>query len=117
MKRTSRTLIIAAAVSGLMSGAVLQQTQADPTNAAPGKIAPIKKAPKIHDCAGQNDCKGIGGCKTESHACKFKNSCKGKGGCDITAKDIKAWEKKQKEDAAKAAAKPTTPVSPKPAGQ
>jgi len=115
MKRTSRTLMMAAAMTGLISGAALQQSQGDPTNAVPekaaptnavpGKVAPLKKAPKVHDCAGQNDCKGIGGCKTETHDCKFKNACKGKGGCDITDKDIKAWEKKQKEDTAKAAIK------------
>jgi len=109
MKKSSRYLMAAAALSGLISGAALQQALADPaaTNAlassvSPGKVAPVKKAPKVHDCAGQNDCKGIGGCKTESHSCKFKNACKGKGGCDVTEKDIKAWEKKQKEEAAKA---------------
>jgi hypothetical protein len=116
MKRTSRTLMMAAAMSGLISGAVIQQGQGDPTNAAPGKVAPVKKAPKVHDCAGQNDCKGIGGCKTEAHECKFKNSCKGKGGCEIADKDVKAWEKQQKEDAAKAAAKEPAGDTAKPAG-
>jgi hypothetical protein len=116
MKRTSRTFIVAAAMSGLLSGAVIQQSYGDSTNVIPGKVAPVKKVPKAHDCAGQNDCKGIGGCKTEAHTCKFKNSCKGKGGCEITAKDIKAWEKKQKEDAAKAAAKDPARATPKPAG-
>jgi hypothetical protein len=109
MKRTPRTLLMAAAVSGLVSGAAIQQGRGDPTNAvAPGKVAPLKKIPKVHDCAGQNDCKALGGCKTEAHSCKFKNACKGKGGCELTAKDIKAWEKKQKEEADKAAAK--TPI-------
>ncbi len=32
-------------------------------------------------CAGKNDCKGLGGCKTNDNACMGKNSCKGKGGC------------------------------------
>jgi len=32
-------------------------------------------------CAGKNDCKGLGGCKTNNNACMGKNSCKGKGGC------------------------------------
>jgi len=115
---------MAAAVSGLISGAVIQQGQGDPTNAAsgsvaptnalPGKVAMAKKAPKVHGCAGLNECKGLGGC--ESAALKFKNSCKGKGGCEITQKDIKAWEKKQKEDAAKAAAKDPATATPKPAG-
>jgi hypothetical protein len=99
MKKTSRK-ILAAAIAGLLSGAALQQSHADPaTNGLPGKVAPVKKAPKVHDCAGLNDCKGIGGCKTDAHDCKFKNACKGKGGCEISEKDIKDWEKKQKEKA------------------
>jgi hypothetical protein len=98
MKNSSRKILTAAAVAGLLSGAALQQGRADPTtNGVPGKVAPANKVPKVHDCAGQNDCKGIGGCKTDAHDCKFKNDCKGKGGCEITAKDIKTWEKKQKE--------------------
>ncbi len=101
MKRTTRTLITAAAITGLLSGAAVNRGYArdDSTNtpAAPGKEAPAKKTPKVQGCAGQNDCKGIGGCKTDDHVCKFKNSCKGKGGCSITEKDIKNWEKAQKE--------------------
>src|SRR5271155_5063716 len=113
MKNSSRKILAVAAFAGLLSGAAIQQGRADTqTNAIPGKVAPVKKIPKVHDCAGQNDCKGIGGCKTEAHTCKFKNSCKGEGGCDITAKDIKAWEKKQKEDAAKAAAKEPAKATP-----
>jgi hypothetical protein len=104
MKNSSRKILAAAAVTGLLSGAALHQSRADSatntassTNAAAGKVAPIKKAPKVHDCAGQNDCKGIGGCKTDAHDCKFKNSCKGKGGCEISKKDIEKWDKLQKE--------------------
>jgi hypothetical protein len=102
MKRTSRTLMMAAAMTGLISGAAMQQGCSDTNNAnntapapAPGKVADVKKAPTAHGCSGQNDCKGIGGCKTDAHACKFTNSCKGKGGCEITEKDISAWQKKQ----------------------
>ena len=51
------------------------------TPQAPGKVAPAKKAPKIQDCSGTNDCKGLGGCKTDSHSCKGQNDCKGQGGC------------------------------------
>lgn len=106
MKNSSRKILAAAAFAGLLSGAAIQQGRADSqTNAAPGKVAPVKKEPKVHDCAGQNDCKGIGGCKTADHDCKFKNACKGKGGCEITKADIKTWEKKQKE---KEAAKPAS---------
>lgn len=86
-------------MAGLLSGAAIEHVRADSTatNSLPGKVVPAKKAPKVHDCSGQNDCKGIGGCKTSDHDCKFKNACKGKGGCEVTAKDIKTWEKKQKE--------------------
>lgn len=105
MKNSSRNILAAAAVAGLLSGVALQQGRADPpTNNVPGKVVPEKKVPKVHGCAGQNDCKAIGGCKTDAHDCKFKNACKGKGGCEITAKDIEVWEKTQKE---KAAPKPT----------
>jgi len=105
MNNSSRKILAAAAFAGLLSGAAIQQGRADSsTNAAPGKVAPAKKTPKVHDCAGQNDCKGIGGCKTSDHDCKFKNACKGKGGCEVTKKDIKVWEKKQKE-----AEKPASP--------
>lgn len=102
MKRTTRTLISTVAISGLLSGAAVHQAQArdagsNTTNSAtaPGKQA--KKVPKVHDCSGQNDCKGLGGCKTDVHGCKFKNDCKGKGGCSLTKDDIKKWEKMQKE--------------------
>jgi hypothetical protein len=105
MKNTSRKVLAAAAMAGLLSGASVRQSYADgtntatSTNTAPGKAAPAKKMPKVQDCAGMNDCKGLGGCKTSDHECKFKNACKGKGGCEITKKDIKDWEKKQKEAA------------------
>jgi hypothetical protein len=35
-------------------------------------------------CNGQNDCKGLGGCKTGSNECKGMNECKGKGGCALS---------------------------------
>jgi hypothetical protein len=108
MKSNSRKVLVAAAIAGLLNGVVLQHgraygTNAPPsTNAAPhkaslGKASAPKKMPKLQGCAGENDCKGLGGCKTTDHDCKFKNSCKGKGGCEITAQDIKDWQKKQKE--------------------
>ena len=99
MKKSTRTIITSAAIAGLLSGVAVNRSIArdDATNTAPGKVAPAKKAPTVHDCSGQNDCKGIGGCKTDAHACKFKNDCKGKGGCSLTDKDIKNWEKMQKQ--------------------
>ena len=32
-------------------------------------------------CAGRNDCKGKGNCKTALNACKGQNPCKAHGGC------------------------------------
>jgi hypothetical protein len=106
MKNTSRKVLVTAAVAGLLSGFALQQSRADgtntppSTNTVPGKAATGSKMPKEQSCAGQNDCKGLGGCSSGDHGCKFKNSCKGKGGCEITAKDIKDWQQKHKEQAA-----------------
>ena len=105
MKRTTRTLIATVAITGLLSGAAINQASArdDSGNqgsvTAPGKAA--AKKPKVQSCAGENDCKGLGGCKTADHSCKFLNDCKGKGGCAITKADIKKWEKMQKEKAKK----------------
>jgi len=102
MKKSTRNIITTAAIAGLLSGAAVNQGFArddSSTNTAPGKVAPAAKTPTVHDCSGQNDCKGIGGCKTDAHSCKFKNDCKGKGGCSITEKDIKTWEKMQKSKA------------------
>jgi hypothetical protein len=105
MKNSSRRFLAAAAMAGLLSGTAVRQAWADgtnvvaSTNTAPGKVAPIKKTPKVHDCSGVNDCKGLGGCKTTVNECKFKNACKGKGGCELTKEDIKTWEKAQKKAA------------------
>lgn len=118
MKNNSRKVLVAAALAGLLNGVALQHALGDGANpppstnaiagkAGPGKAVAAKKMPKLQGCAGENDCKGLGGCKTADHSCKFKNSCKGKGGCEITAQDIKDWQKKQKEQAKdKAPAKP-----------
>ena len=84
-----KTLMLTAAISGLLGGASAATTQG---SAAPNsqksfgaektKIAGLNFADKgKHDCAGKNDCKGQGGCKTGDNGCKGKNSCKGKGGC------------------------------------
>lgn len=97
MKNSSRKVLAAAALAGLLNGTALLPVHGASTNAVPGAAASAKKMPKVHGCAGDNDCKGLGGCKTSDHDCKFKNACKGKGGCEITQKDIKAWQQKQKE--------------------
>jgi len=64
---------------------------------------------ELHDCAGKNICKGLGGCKITSeklqglarergidpadagdpHGCKGLNECKGLGGCSVDATKLK----------------------------
>ncbi len=63
---------------------------------------------EIHDCAGKNACKGVGGCAVtedqlkklaeaagmdmsaagEAHDCAGKNACKGLGGCAVDEKKL-----------------------------
>jgi hypothetical protein len=89
MKHSMKTAMVAAAVSGLLSGAtVMHAAISSSSGTAPilkaGKASfsgsTLDKAPK-HSCKGKNDCKGQGGCKSSDNGCKGKNSCKGKGGC------------------------------------
>jgi hypothetical protein len=89
MKQSLKTMMVAAAVSGLLSGATAMHASVNSTSGT----APILKAGKLsfagvdfakpptHSCNGKNDCKGQGGCKSSDNGCKQKNSCKGKGGC------------------------------------
>ena len=89
MKQSIKTAMVAAAVSGLLSGATAMHAAVTSSSG----VAPILKAGKAsfsgltqaqtakHSCKGKNDCKGQGGCKSSDNGCKGKNSCKGKGGC------------------------------------
>jgi len=96
MNSSIKSLLLAAAGSGLMSGAAAAQPVAAPTQngtvtPASGKLAsgtlamatqntlPTKS--EKHSCKGKNACKGQGGCSTGDMGCKGKNTCKGKGGC------------------------------------
>jgi hypothetical protein len=83
MSRTQRTFLVAAAITGLMTGVAVKTYAADTTT--PGTNAPSGDMGK-HDCKGKNSCKGQGGCKggSDSNSCKGQNSCKGKGGCKGT---------------------------------
>ena len=89
MKQSLKTMMVAAAVSGLLSGVTAMHASVLSTSGT----APILKAGKLsfsgvnldapakHSCKGKNDCKGTGGCKSSDNGCSGKNSCKGKGGC------------------------------------
>src|SRR5262249_10650085 len=71
------------------TGAPAATPAATPTPPIPPKPKHMSKKHKKgmdkqmakHGCAGKNDCKGQGGCKTSDGGCAGKNSCKGKGGC------------------------------------
>ncbi len=87
-KKTVKSLLMTAAVSGLMTGgAITLNAQTAPsssqTSVSSSSIASLLQADdkSKHACKGQNDCKGQGGCKAGDNGCKGKNSCKGKGGC------------------------------------
>jgi hypothetical protein len=96
MKNSLKTMMITAAVSGLLGGttAKLQAAQTMPApegtikasagKANTGKVSYSKASyddQDKHSCKGKNDCKGKGGCKSSDNGCKGKNDCKGKGGC------------------------------------
>jgi hypothetical protein len=80
MSRTARTLVITAAMAGLLAG-TMATTGCKRDDAGANASAPA--AGDKHDCKGLNSCKGTGGCKTSDMGCKGKNSCKGKGGCKV----------------------------------
>lgn len=89
MTRSLKTMMVAAAVSGLFTGATAMHASVLSSSG----VTPILKAGKTsitdtflakaakHSCKGKNNCKGQGGCKSSDNGCKGKNSCKGKGGC------------------------------------
>lgn len=67
MHPLGKGVMIATAVATLALGGELAAMAQDKAKAEPLK------------CAGLNDCKGKGACKSVLNDCKGKNSCKGKG--------------------------------------
>jgi len=80
MKNKTGSLVAAAALVGLVTGAMFGITGCSTGKAGMESGSSMHK----HDCAGKNACKGQGGCKTATHACKGQNECKGQGGCKVT---------------------------------
>jgi hypothetical protein len=81
MKNTTKSLALAAAITGLLGGTAVrvnaQPTQnANTTVQAGVMLAQAAPDATKHSCKGKNDCKGQGGGKNAG-----KNSCKGKGNC------------------------------------
>ncbi len=86
MTNSMKTLMITAAVSGLLGGSTAR-LQAQPLNGAhltstrASLLSSLDATTDKHSCKGKNSCKGQGGCKAGDNGCAGKNSCKGKGGC------------------------------------
>jgi len=96
--------MLSAATAGMMLGAVAAcggnapaaESPSSMTDAAPsGAQAPAEGDANATEgdaaaaaadakacCKAMNECKGKGGCKTETNECAGKNECKGKGGCN-----------------------------------
>lgn len=85
MNRTQRTVLVAAAMTGILAGCIVSNGCAKSSENnmanAPGTNSPTTDSGK-HDCQGKNSCKGQGGCKSSDNGCTGKNSCTGKGGCN-----------------------------------
>jgi hypothetical protein len=101
MSNTKKTLIIGAALAGLLAGSSAVQASTLLAGVKSGFNAATQdkdaatsdkaKDPKDrHSCKGQNSCKGKGGCKSSDNGCKGQNSCKGKGGCRTDGKKMEA---------------------------
>ena len=96
MKNSVKTMMLTAAVSGLLGGTAARLEASQTTRPAERTVTVTSSKAKAgkasftkvsfaeadkHSCKGKNDCKGEGGCKAGDNGCKGKNSCKGKGGC------------------------------------
>ena len=85
--QSSKNMLAAVAITGLLAGSVARVQASTTTSGAPDRFGMAKgqsvadSDSSKHDCSGKNGCKGQGGCKTGDNGCKGKNTCKGKGGC------------------------------------
>jgi len=97
MNKSTKTIIMAAAISGLYLGGLALKSYGS-TGTAAGTEEKAKSSCKGKDgckakddakssCKGKNECKGKGGCGSSDNGCKGKNSCKGKGGCNSAHMD------------------------------
>lgn len=79
----SKSLLLAAAISGLAFSAVA-------TEKTKGPIETKEETTVKGECHGANSCKGTSACHTATNSCAGTNSCKGKGWLKTTEKDCKA---------------------------
>jgi len=88
-KNTLKSLLLTAAMTGLMAGATTNLQASTSSNRGVNSLTRALgvsasfdgQSTDKHACKGLNSCKGKGGCKTGDNGCAGKNSCKGKGGC------------------------------------
>ncbi len=90
-KATMKSLLMTAAMSGLLTGATTTVSAATITNnsganqhhAAPWACLPrpasTNHKTEKHACKGQNSCKGKGGCKSGDNGCKGQELLQGQG--------------------------------------
>src|SRR5712671_3400021 len=94
MTKSKKSLIVGAALAGLLASGSAVQASNLLSNAKAGSQDKDQKSEKAkdvkdrHACKGQNSCKGKGGCKSSDNGCKAQNSCKGKGGCRTDGKPM-----------------------------
>ncbi len=92
MTKSTRTIIVAAALAGLYAGSLAVKASGQTSTPSPGAAAPAGDDKAKDSCKGKDgckakdakdSCKGKDGCKSKD----AKDSCKGKDGCK--AKDAK----------------------------
>jgi NAD(P)-dependent dehydrogenase (short-subunit alcohol dehydrogenase family) len=69
--RTARTLIISAAMAGLVAGTMGVTGCSNSTDSSGKAAASSDTSTAKHDCKGLNSCKGQGGCKASEQGCKM----------------------------------------------
>ena len=95
MSIDTRSLLVAAAITGIISAAVVNQN----ANAASAVGDSGKAKAESGKCLGANGCKAKSDCSTPQNACAGMNSCKGKGWLRMTQDECKKkfshakWEK------------------------
>ncbi len=116
--RLALTGLMGTAAGLLMSGCSEQGDSS--ANTSPAETVPttqavdMQKYSEIHDCAGHNSCKGLGGCHVDAaklkklaqkagipleeagqpHDCAGLNACKGLGGCHVDAAKLQKLKAK-----------------------
>jgi hypothetical protein len=98
MKKNS--VLLSAAIAGIMGAASAFAADTVAPNAAPGKTA-LPAAARAVDtqghCMGANACKGKSACATATSGCSGQNACKGKGFTETSKSDCEKAMKKDKK--------------------